>query len=322
MNTPSRVAISIAIAAVGLHAQIDPESVRQRDAAIKAFRESPSLAAFSAAGEAIMAASNWRQVDDANPRPPAKDREFEAMKATLAAGVVVSTSALPPLSPPVSSPNERVKLTMLPAVRPSFFKPGEPLFVVALRPFKLVDEDVITLVDALSAVNRLAMRVRVVEPMFFGSNGPYGAWDAGVVEARFEQDARVHGVATDGQLTGYNVRSMKAPVGLQPCASRGGSVIGTRAGPAWVSSTVGWVGQAAQEKAIVATRQSGGAGVHQKLVNETIDLDRDGVPDFATWAGIDESEIVPEVDIPWKAVFVNVGGTWTLGSYRAEPDCT
>jgi hypothetical protein len=322
MTAAFRVAIVLLITVGGVRAQVDPEQVRARDAAIQAFRAAPSLARFSAAGQAIMDATDWRPSDDSNPTPPPRNRDFEGMKATLAAGVVVSMSALPAMPSPVPSPHPRVTATMLPAVRPSFFTRDEPLFVIALRPFKLVDEDVVSVVDALSAVNRLMIRVRVAEPMSFGPNGPLGAWDVGAVEARFDRDALVHGVARGGQVTGYNVRSIKAPIGSQLCSVRDGSVIGTRVNPEWASAIVGWIGKPAPGGAIVTSRQSGGAGAHDRLVNEIIDLDRDGVADFSTWAGIDRSEVIDDVDLPWKAVFVNVAGKWLLGSYRSAPDCT
>jgi hypothetical protein len=321
MRVVTRVAVAVLVAASGLYAQAGPESVQARDAAIRAFRDSPSLSRFSDAGIAIRDASRWPGVDDPSPSRPPRNRDFEAMKATLAAGVVVSPSALSGMS--LSSPHKRVTLAMLPAVRPSFFQRGEPLFVIALRPFKLVNEnDVISLIDALSAVNRVALRIRVAEPMRFGQDGPLGAWDVGAVDARFDRDAVVHGVARQGQLTGYNVRSVKAPIGTQPCIVSDGSVIGTRVNPEWASAIVGWLGKPAPATATVTSRQLGGAGVHDKLVQEIIDLDRDGVPEFFTVAGIDKSEVVDDVDLPWKAVFVNVAGRWVLGSYRADPDCT
>jgi len=322
MWTLARVALVVLIAAGGLCAQADIDFNQRRDAAIQAFRSSPSLAGFSVAGEAIMQASDSRLFDGSTPRRPARHPDFEAMKATLAAGVMVSLSALPPEPTLEAIDNERVVDARQPAVRSSFFKRGEPLFVIPLRPFKLVDADVISLVDALSAVNRQPMRLRVAAPMSFGSNGPLGAWDVGAMEARFERDALVHGVGSAGQATGYNVRSVKAPVGWQPCTSNDGSVIGTRVNANWASATVAWIGRSAPGAASLTTRESGGSRTHDKLVNELIDLDRDGVPDFSTWSGIDKSDIVDDVDRPWKAVFVNVEGTWTLAAYRAAPDCT
>jgi hypothetical protein len=321
MSTALRAAVLVVMAAASLRAQPDPETLRTRDAAVQAFRDSPSLGRFSDAGLAITGASGWRAFDGPSPSRPPRNRDFDAMKARLADGIVVSTSVLPSPSSSFDLPPERI-MAMLPAVRPSFFRRDEALFAIALRPFKLIDDDVITLIDALSAVNRVTMRVRVAEPMSFGNNGPRGAWDVGAVEARFEREAPVHGVTPGGQATGYTVRSIRAPIGSQRCGLKEGTVIGTRVNAGWASSVVAWIGKPAPGNAIVTSRAMGGTDVHDKLVTESIDLNRDGVPDFSTWAGIDRSEIVDDVDIPWKAVFVNLDGEWTLGSYRAEPDCT
>jgi hypothetical protein len=308
-------------AAGGLYAQANPELLRARDDAVRAFHDSPSLGRFSHAGVAIMQASDRYTLDRPDPSPP-KNHEFELMKARLAAGVVVSRSIVPTPSP-FAIPTSRVTLAMLPAVRPSFFRRDESPFVIALRPFKLVDADVVAVVDALSAMNRFTMRVRVAEPMFFSKNGgPLGAWDVGSVEARFDQGAPVQGVSREGQPTGYTVRSVKAPIGEQQCGEVGGSVIGARVNPAWASSILAWIGKPAPGLAIVTSRQAGGVAVHDKLATEIIDLDRDGVPDFSTWAGIDKSEFADDIDIPWKAVFVNLEGQWVLGAYRSVADCT
>lgn len=323
MSTLSRVALLVIGAVGALSAQGDP-LVGRRDAAIQAFHDSPSLTRFSDAGVAITEASDGYPFDRPNADRLVKHREFEAMKARLAAGIVVSTATLPATSSTFSSPTPRVTLAMLPAVRTSFFRTGESLFVIALRPFKLVDEDIIAVVDALSAVNRVPMRIHMAaEPMSYGHGGsPLGAWDVRSVDARFDREALVHGVTGRGRITGYRVQAIKTPIGSQNCLDRGGSVIGTRVDADWSSSIVAWIGKPAPANATVTSRETGSTGLHNKLVTELIDLDRDGVPDFSTWAGIDKSEIVDNRDIPWKAVFVNVEGRWILGSYRSAPDCT
>ena len=69
---------------------------------------------------------------------------------------------------------------------------------------------------------------------------------------------------------------------------------------------------------MVTSRQTG-SGV-TKRVTETVDFDRDGVPDFFISAGSDIG--ISDLPVPWKIVFVNVEGKWRIGSYRSAPDCT
>ncbi|HUQ87120.1 MAG TPA: hypothetical protein VM096_06145 [Vicinamibacterales bacterium] len=324
MRIASGVVIAV-LAASGLRAQDSQgdaqyraEMSKERDTAIRAFHNSPSLERFSEAGTAIMTASGWLNATDRKESDlPPKHPEFEKMKARLAAGIVVPASALP-APPAFSDRTDRVTLAMLPAIRPSFFPASEPVFAIALRPFKLVDEDVDTLIDALSAVNRVTMRIRTAGPIRWGSDGPLGAWDVDSVEARFDQDSMVHGLTRDGQSTGYRVRSVKAPIGSRYCSDRGGSVVGTRVTAAWDSSIVAWIGKPAPGKATITSRQTGRD--LEKLVTENVDLDQDNVPDFSIWAGAYAG--IGELPVQWKAVFVNVGGKWLLGSYRSAPDCT
>ena len=238
------------------------------------------------------------------------------MKARLAAGVIVST-AIPDPSASMDYP-ERVAPAMLPVIRPSFFRENDSVYPIALRPFKLVDEDAIPLIDALSAVNRVTMRIRAAGPVSWGTDGTLGAWDVASVEARFDQESLVRGVTRDGQSTGYRVRSVKTPIGSRNCVDRDGSVVGTRVTPAWDSSIVAWIGKPAPGAAAITSRQTGRDA--EKLVTENVDLDRDNVPDFSIWAGTEIG--IADLPVPWKVVFVNIGGKWLLGSYRSAPDCT
>lgn len=329
MRIASSVAIAVLMAAGGVYAQdyaqaradFRAQMSKERDAAIRTFQESPSLGRFSEIGTTIMMASGWLdestrtyQITDLPPKYP----DFEKMKAQLAAGVIVSTSAIPAPSG-FEDGKERVTLAMLPAIRPSFFRENEPVYAIALRPFRLVDADVITFVDAMSAVNRLTMRIRTVGPIRWGNDGTLGAWDVASVEARYERDALVHSLTRDGRATGYRVRSVKTPIGARFCTDRSGSVIGTRVTPDWDSSIVAWIGKPAPGDATVTSRETKrDAG---KLVTENVDLDQDNVPDFSIWAG-SEPGVIEDIPIPWKLVFVNVGGKWLLGSHRSAPECT
>jgi len=312
MKIASGVAIAVLMTA------FQPELDKQRDEAIRTFQDSPCLGRFSEAGIAIMNASDWanardRKEDDLPPAHP----EFEKMKARLATGVMVSMSAIQP--PSEWDVPEGDTMASLPAIRPSFFRADDALFAIAVRPFKIVDKDVVPLIDALSAINRLTMRIRTAGPIGFGTGGsPNGSWDVASVEARFDQEALVHGLTRDGRSTGYRVRSVMAPIGERNCTDRSGSIIGTRVTPDWDSSIVAWIGKPAPGTAMVTSRQTG-SGV-TKRVTETVDFDRDGVPDFFISAGSDIG--ISDLPVPWKIVFVNVEGKWRIGSYRSAPDCT
>jgi len=120
MRTAWRVAMIVLTAAGGLYAQVDPAVLRARDAAIRAFHDSPSLGRFSDAGVAITEATGWHTLDRPDPTP--KNHEFELMKARLAAGVVVSKSIVPTPSR-FSSPTSRVTLAMLPRRSAVLFPP-------------------------------------------------------------------------------------------------------------------------------------------------------------------------------------------------------
>ena len=80
MKVASGVAIAVLITA------FQPELDKQRDEAIRAFQDSPSLGRFSKAGLAIMNASDWANARDRKEGdlPPAHP-EFEKMKARLMA---------------------------------------------------------------------------------------------------------------------------------------------------------------------------------------------------------------------------------------------
>jgi hypothetical protein len=238
------------------------------------------------------------------------------MKARLANGVMVSTSAIQ--TPSEWDLPDRGTKALLPPIRSSFFRAEDAVFAIAVRPFKLVDVDVVPLIDALSAVNRLTMRIRTAGPIEFGNDGPNGSWDVASVEARFDQAALIHGLTRDGRSTGYRVRSVMTPIGGRNCTDRRGSVIGTRVTPDWDSSIVAWIGKPAPGDAVVTSRDTRRAAT--KLVTETVDFDRDNVPDFLIFAGTEPG--IEDIPIPWKVVYVNAGGKWLLGSYREAPDCT
>ena len=66
----------------------------------------------------------------------------------------------------------------------------------------------------------------------------------------------------------------------------------------------------------------GGSGKLDKVTIESVDIDRDTVPDFSIWSGLTPSEIQDNVDLFWKAVYANVQGQWVLLTYHQSADCT
>ena len=88
----------------------------------------------------------------------------------------------------------------------------------------------------------------------------------------------------------------------------------------WRGAILAWVGKAPSGVATMSMRQINGSTQYEKLVIDTIDVDRDGVPDFSVWSGMEEA--VASTDTFWKAVFVNVGGKWLLLGFGQEADCT
>ena len=252
-----------------------------------------------------------------------RNAEFEAMKKRLEHGVIASP-AVPYLSP-VDPENEALsgamKRATLPRIRPSFFRSGEPLFAMALRPFTFerTGEVGARLTDALSAAHGVSFRARVAQPAGIAYFGTVGVWDISVVAVTFDNEVTVYGITGRGSPATLTIKSLVVQVGQQACT---GSALGIKARPLnWRAAVVAWVGKPApQGKASITTRRAGGAGVYEKLVIESIDLDSDGVPDFSIWGGV----MPPVVDVEtyWKAVFGNVDGKWVQLAFNQEADCT
>jgi hypothetical protein len=215
------------------------------------------------------------------------------------------------------------KRAALPPIRPSFFPNGEPLFAVALRPFTLEGSGSIGagLTDALSAVHGVPFGARVLRPASIAYFGTWGVWDIDTVAVTFTREVTVHGVTARGAPTGLAISSLVAPLGNQPCSGSGLRVMARPLDGRWRSAIVAWVGKPGpQADALVTTRQLGGAGKYDKVVIETVDLDRDGVPDFSLWAGVESPG--QDAEWFWRAVFGNVGGTWVLLAFNQAVECT
>ena len=306
------------------HAQFDLK--RELDARLKAFSAEPSLEAFIGVGEVlgshITPEQGRREEETGKPyRPP--HPAFEAVKQRLAAGVVVkrAPSSRPPrrVNDELPSPLAKaVKRAQLPSVRPSFFGDQEP-FVVPLRPFTLADQ-FIEFVDALSAFHGIALHMKVLGPAKMGTHGVYGVWDVGTIGVTFAKPVRIHGLAANGAATGADIASLRADFTTN-CGEKGLNTINVKGiGLGWRGAMLAWVGKAPSGTANVSTRQINGATQYEKLVIDTIDVDRDGVLDFSVWSGLEEA--VASTDTFWKAVFVNAGGKWELLAFAQEADCT
>ena len=90
--------------------------------------------------------------------------------------------------------------------------------------------------------------------------------------------------------------------------------------PRWRNAAIAWIGKPPAGTARIGTRQVNGKDQDEKLVIDTIDVDRDGIPDFSVWSGIEAA--VASTETFWKAVFGNVAGRWVLLAFAQEADCT
>lgn len=291
---------------------------------LKVFLAAPSVQSFLTVGdmvESAMTEAQGRQEEESGKpnRPP--NKEFEAVKKHLADGIVVrgpvssKPSWVPGTEPaPLSKALKRVQL---PSVQPSFLAGDEP-FVVPLRPFTLADQFV-ELADALSAYHRTALRMRVLAPAKMGRDGVVGVWDVGSVGITFARPARLQALTIDGAPTGADVVSMRADFTTH-CGERGLSVNAKGINARWRDAAIAWIGRAPTGTASVGTRQINGKDQYEKLVIDTMDVDRDGIQDFSVWSGMEEA--VASTDTFWKAIFGNVKGAWVWLAFAQEADCT
>ena len=300
-------------------------TVQDLDREFKAFANAPSMEKFVAVGEAVrdlLTVEQVRREDETGKpnRPP--HPVFEEAKKRLASGIAVQhpVSSRPAWSEGelVDALKKAVRRAQLPTVRSSFFGDQEP-FVVPLRPFTLADQFV-SLADALSAFHRTEFRVKVLGPPRRGTHGIYGVYDVGTVSITFAQPVRIHGLAANGAATGADITSLRADFATN-CGEKGLNTINVKGiDSGWRGAILAWIGKAPSGTANVSTRQINGANQYEKLVIDTIDIDRDDVPDFSVWSGMEEA--VVSTDTFWKAVFGNVGGKWLLLGFAQDADCT
>jgi hypothetical protein len=255
--------------------------------------------------------------------------EFDAMKARLAAGVEPDARDYTPRSTEgperyYEEPVQRaMKRTSLPQISRSFFRAGEPLLAVALRPFGLDEQGgvAIGLADALSAVHRVPLKMRVLEPVGFYHGGAIGVWDIRLVGVTFAKPVTLHGITARGDVTGLEISSMRAPIGNQPCTGSAMAVVARRVNSRWLAATFAWAGKPAASTPTVTTTQIAGKTQFERFTAESVDLNGDKVADFLGWTGL-MAAVIQEGAIPWKAVFANVEGKWVLVAFIQGEDCT
>jgi hypothetical protein len=250
------------------------------------------------------------------------------MKARLAAGVVPDgRDYTPRVIEGLDRYSEALRLARkrvpLPNATPSFFHSGEPLIVVALRPFVLEQQGdiAIGLADALSAVHQVPFRVRVLRPVGFYHGGPIGVWDISLVGVTFANPVTLHAITARGETTGLTISSIRAQIGEQPCTGRVMSLVAKRANSRWPAATIGWTGKPAASTPAITTRQAGGQDKHERLTVESVDLNGDRIADFVAWTGL-RPAILEEGSFRWKAVFANVEGKWVLVAFAQDEECT
>jgi SH3 domain-containing protein len=258
-----------------------------------------------------------------------RSREFEDMRRRLDQGIV---GTMPRIVGTIPRPGDGVrdvlvaamKRASLPAVQASFFGAADQLYPIALRPFTVRGsvDFVPSVVDALSAFHQVPFRTRRWQRAYVADYGLRGTWDVGGVEITFDRDVTIRGVADSGAPTGFALSSLVTPLGEHACTSEDSANIrGQALNTAWRSAIVAWIGKAPPPAAAaVNVRQIGGKDKYDKLVIEAVDLDNDGSADFSLWAGLQRAEI--STDTFWKAVFVNIGGKWSLLAFNQQADCT
>jgi hypothetical protein len=297
----------------------------QLDWLLRAFWVSPSLRRFSDAGERIEEAllTSEQRYAESTSRP--RHAEFDAMKQRLRDGVRAEGRAdVPVLMEEQDHLVDKARSRApLPAVRPSFLSEGDIAFTHPMRPFTLEaeEESGVALIDALSAFHGVGFRARSFGPTGSAHIGILGLWDVGSIGVAFDAPVRLNGTTARGARTALGITSIELPLGNQLCTGTAMSVRGRDAYTSWRNAIVVWVGKdPLPAPAAVAVEEFSGKTRFEKLTVQQIDLDRDGVPDFRIYAGVEPPQASTETY--WKAVFANLNGAWRLVGFSQERDCT
>jgi hypothetical protein len=192
-----------------------------------------------------------------------KVAEFEAMKARLENGVIVTPEAYLPfpandvivtskgyLFPRAQNETVGQNLIPLPQIKLSYFGKNEMPVIFHMKESYAMPGtmDIIALVDALSAANGAAFHAVATQPAFYalhpdvsavmadsGSaswnfikvSAPMdvvvGVWDVGGLHITFDGDAILHGVTERGEPTARNVREIGLGMGYDSSCSYHGT---------------------------------------------------------------------------------------------------
>jgi hypothetical protein len=167
------------------------------------------------------------------------------------------------------------------------------------------------------------MRIGVLTgPIDDGRSHYAGIWDVGTLGVTFDQEAVVHGVTGDGRASAIRVESLRIIAQDWRCP-RSRLELRTQVirGP-WERAIVAWVGKPPGTPARAKLRRFDGPNLTDKLVIEDIDVNSDGIADLSLWSGRFHFILDENAEGYWKAVFVNVGGTWQLAAYDQLDECT
>ena len=252
--------------------------------------------------------------------------EFDAMKTRLAEGVIPAVGGVTSRFPENTYPEpllRALKRVPLPAAKQSYFHDGDPLHVIALRPFTLREQgyEAVPLADVLSTVHHVPYRMRVRTPIAYAHSGPVGMWDIGSVSVKFDRPVMLHAVTASGDLSALAISSIVAPVGQQPCTGHAMSYTATPANVRWNAAILAWAGKPPSSGAAsVASTQTPGRK-YDRFTTQVVDVNGDEIADFLLRVGLTPA-IVDPGDLVWKAAFANVGGKWVLAGFAQGLDCT
>jgi hypothetical protein len=320
---------------------------------LRAFWISPSIRTLLAAGEhlelRLLSPQQLRLERNTEPLEPGPPPpivrypvpEFEAMKAMFAEGIVVGAGVDPPLvinsldaleqlfSRVDYDQTERLQ-QLLPKIRPSFFKNSKDIVRGS------------TGIEQISEHFGIAERLRVLKgPRWVMSHyeprSLEGSWDIGLYELKLDQSVFEHVIGTDGRVGVYEWSSWTnreiahytqeyvkeygayyIPVCGYDWDEGESKFHGKRRGKTLlpgrpdIGEALFWFQSRTLlplQKARVSRREAGDIVVHE------VDLDDDGVADFARWERMDELR-------GWRVVLVNLDGEWYPFEHNISEVCT
>lgn len=263
--------------------------------------------------------------------------EFEAMKQVLIRGVSlkpeveIKNSYTGGDGTEVPILDQLLKQHQLKPVKPSLFKKKTDVVIATANPDDL---------DSLAALTGGQMAMRVLRgPRFRHDYDGFvadGFWDVGAVEVTLQKPVVLHVIAEDGLVSA----AIRGRVKVTPNGEYAGcrdaifSTIPEDAKPiagypVVTDNLLGFylpkaldVRKAKITKRAVTVKLKDGMGelVTEKALLRDIDINSDGIPDFSVWRGPTVGAVAPLIF--WKAIFMNVAGTWEQVFFDSEADCT